>query len=118
MAAGSNCGTRRPLDSFVHSLALLNVSSQPLTDSFTQVSFLLVLQNRYINHCSADVDFHFHFYFDDNASHFNDLDAYVDHNRHHCVRFVQELVRRDLARTKGVSSVDLLLASVYLLRRR
>jgi hypothetical protein len=76
-----------------------------LTESYTQVSFLLALQNRnYNDHSGTYVDFYFND--DDDATHYNNRDVYVDYN---CVGLVQALVCRNFARRKGVSPVDLLL---------
>jgi hypothetical protein len=79
-----------------------------LTESCTQVSFLLALQTRnYNDHSGTYVDFYFND--DADASHYNDRDVYVDYNRYNCVGLVQALVCRNFARRKGVSTADLLL---------
>jgi hypothetical protein len=66
-----------------------------LTESHTQVSFLLALQNRnYNDHSGTYVDFYCDDDDNDDAAHYNDSDVYVDHNRYNCVRLVQALVCR------------------------
>jgi hypothetical protein len=70
-----------------------------LTESYTQVSFLLALQNRnYNDHSGTYVDFHFNDDDDDDATHYNDRDVYVDYN---CVGLVQALVCRNVARRRA-----------------